>query len=367
MRLTFLSPLPNLFGGQRVIAEYAKHLSNRGHEVLIVCASGKQRPSFQSRLKRTLLNRQDSKPASSSTHYDNYRVPFRVIEHASSVSNSDLPDADVLVATFWKTAYWADDLSDTKGSPIYLIQHDEGTIHGEFAEATYRLPMHHVYVSQWIQKRVALRHPDARGEVVANAIDVDAFRVTDRRQPKRCCVGVMWSDDFAKKGTDVAIRAMQIAKAALPDLTCVAYGMTRPPSEFQHVFDRFQYCPTQAQLAALYQSCTAWLFPSRFEGFGLPILESMASGTPVIGTATGAGGSLIPRGGGCLVAIDDAEAMSEAIQNFAVETHGQWKQRSNAALDVAAQNRWTDATDRFEAIAKGVARPGLVTASGLAR
>jgi glycosyltransferase involved in cell wall biosynthesis len=38
------------------------------------------------------------------------------------------------------------------------------------------------------------------------------------------------------------------------------------------------------QLAALYQGAEAFIFPSRYEGFGLPVLEALQSGTPVITT-----------------------------------------------------------------------------------
>lgn len=41
----------------------------------------------------------------------------------------------------------------------------------------------------------------------------------------------------------------------------------------------------EEDLSALYQSATAFIYPSYAEGFGLPVIEAMASGTPVITTA----------------------------------------------------------------------------------
>ncbi len=71
----------------------------------------------------------------------------------------------------------------------------------------------------------------------------------------------------------------------------------------------------QDQLPLLYQSARVFLYPSRFEGFGIPVLEALNSGTPVI-AATGS--SLEEAGGpdSLYVHPDDEKAFAVAIQDL---------------------------------------------------
>lgn len=72
---------------------------------------------------------------------------------------------------------------------------------------------------------------------------------------------------------------------------------------------------SERELATLYTGATLLLYPSLYEGFGLPVLEAMACGTPVIASNT----SSIPEiAGEAALLIDptDIMAMSNAMQRL---------------------------------------------------
>ncbi len=66
------------------------------------------------------------------------------------------------------------------------------------------------------------------------------------------------------------------------------------------------------ELPALYAGATAFLFPSLVEGFGLPPLEAMAAGVPVVGSSRGAVAEVIGEAG-LLADPTDAGAWAEAM------------------------------------------------------
>jgi glycosyltransferase involved in cell wall biosynthesis len=67
------------------------------------------------------------------------------------------------------------------------------------------------------------------------------------------------------------------------------------------------------ELAGLYRGAACLVFPSRFEGFGLPVIEAMASGAPVVATTAGS----VPEIAGdaaILVEPGDPAALADGIE-----------------------------------------------------
>lgn len=102
------------------------------------------------------------------------------------------------------------------------------------------------------------------------------------------------------------------------------------------------------RLSRLYNEATATFFPSRYEGFGLPVVESMACGTPVV---TCNNSSLREVGGDAALYVDpdDIEGMASYMEQFEngvidVETISQlgiqqakkfsWRECAEATLNV---------------------------------
>lgn len=95
---------------------------------------------------------------------------------------------------------------------------------------------------------------------------------------------------------------------------------------------------SDAVLAELLAGARALLFPSLYEGFGLPVLEAMASGVPVVLTRT----SSLPEvagEAGVYVDAQDPQEMSAAIQRL-VEDESFWQRCRTLGLERARGFSW---------------------------
>lgn len=99
----------------------------------------------------------------------------------------------------------------------------------------------------------------------------------------------------------------------------------------------------------LYSAADALLFPSLAEGFGLPVLEALASGTPVL---TSSISSLPEVAGGAATLVDpyDTGAIAEGITTLLEETPEQKEERRRRGMAHAARFSWEQAARQHLAV-----------------
>lgn len=351
MRITFVTPPPELSGGMRVIAAHAGGLSRRGHTVTVVFTP--HRPFGVRERLRSLVRRGVwlSTPDLDPTFFEGLDVALRGVERWRPIVADDLPDADVVVATWWETAEWVLALPPAKGAKAYLVQGYEAHSYlpVDRVNRTYTFPMHKVVVARWLADLMASRFGDHDASLVPNSVDTDLFHAPPRGKQPVPTVGLAYST-VPCKACEVALAAFEPARQAVPGLRLVSFGTTPPAREMPLPPDAvFTLAPRQAALRDLYASSDAWLMPSRSEGFGLPILEAMACRTPAIATRTGAAPELLEGGGGILVNPEDSEGMARAIERLCGLSESEWRAMSDSAYTTATRYTWDDATDLFEA------------------
>ena len=125
----------------------------------------------------------------------------------------------------------------------------------------------------------------------------------------------------------------------------IAGATHRKDSDFDEEITRLTYASnidfmgrlSDAELQDLYALATAFCMPSAMEGFGIPVLEAMQSGTPVIAAQNSALEELV-EGAGLLVPTYDIYAWADALEE-ACQSGGSWVQ---PGLERAAEYRWEE-------------------------
>lgn len=265
-------------GVARYVRELAHHLNNRDDLELVPFALGR-----------------GPHPVGDDTR--RLRVPYRVLRVTWSMS---VPLLERLVGPV-DVVHVTDRVPGPTRRPLVLTIHDLDAVDQPALHSAEAVAEQHAQLRAARDRAdaiIAVSHVTARA-LVAHGVDAERVTVVHHGvsrlsavaagpplpYPYLLAVGTL----DARKGLDVLFTAFRSAGPALGDARLVVVGPDGFRSDAvraaaEAAADRviLRGPVDDAELASLYRGAVALALPTRAEGFGLPVLEALAAGTPVL-------------------------------------------------------------------------------------
>jgi glycosyltransferase involved in cell wall biosynthesis len=274
-------PVTKPVGGAKIMYEYANRLAAKGHKVSVFHAVKRpyKKSSTPTWVKWAIyMLRGVSRPKW-----------FPLDERIKSVivpaiTDKYIPDADIVISTWWQMTYAVNELAASKGKKFNLIQDYEiwrgleDKVHN-----SYSLPVNHLVIAKYLQKLV-FDHSGVMPVHIPNAIEGKKFFVQNPPQQREQASLIMLYSEEPRKGTPDGIAALKLVKEAHPEFKATFFGVYQKPADLPEWIS-YHYRP--ANLVELYIQAAIFFSPSLGEGWALPPAEAMACGCAVVCTNIG--------------------------------------------------------------------------------
>ncbi len=285
MRITYVLPFPELNGGNKVIFQHVNLLRQGGHELTVLAEGPK--PDW---------------------------IGLDAAYVDTTLAAPRIPSQDLVIATYWTTIERARQLD--LGPLAHFCQGYEGSLVHlapwlPRIESAYSLPLPTLTVAPHLGELLRERFGRESREAPPplDPLFRPAFRLRPRREPWIAIPGIFAAE---VKGVPTALEAVRRLREG--GLACRILRFSVLPMDENELRllepDRFLTGVSPSEIARELRQCDLLFLPSREgEGFGLPLLEAMASKVPAVA-------SRIPPtihigdGAVALVPAGDAEAMA---------------------------------------------------------
>lgn len=371
----------SIAGGNRAIFEVANRLSGRGYNVMIIALGGDhswfnvkvpvhyvKAPSFIRLAKPLIRIYKLLKYGTVSVGVANYfdvdgfarLLGFRADLVRALAEELNEFRADVAIATFYPSALsvW---LSNAN-KKLYFVQDSPELVREvddeyglRFIGLTFLLPFHFLANSTYTKNFILSYNKDAKVTVTGVGVDTNIFhsRCTKVVDPRGKPIIMAIIRRARLKGGDIALKALNIINKEIPIHAILVSEGNAVEQFFREAKPEFTYTlfkdVNYETMAKLYSSADAFIFTSYKESFGLPPLEAMACGVPVVTTDCGGIRDYAVDGYNALIVPPGdpkavADTMLKILREKLIE-HG---------IETAKQRIWDKVVDKFEQAIKEV-------------
>jgi len=348
-RLSFVLSSLHLSGGVQVVIEYANRLAERGHTINLITPKGTIATTVQTELKPQVKVHE--------SQLDLNWPPTTMREKLCLIwsLSQAVPPSDIICSTHTPTipSAWLAARFWQKAKLFWLHQDYDLMFKERFWE---RQLLHHtgkwhdrvLAVSQLIYNEVKQQGTTQVIYVGEGLSHSEFLQPIVTKESKPYPTIMYLGDSRPRKGLSDFLQAMQLLHQKQKNIHLII--VSKENLNLAHVTIPFQfiYLPATAELARHYAESDIFVSTSWGEGFGLPPLEAMACGTPVVLTDSGGVRDYAQHGENCLmIPPRQPEAIAQAVYQVLTQADLAQKLRQKG-LETAAQFHWDKAVDRFE-------------------
>lgn len=336
-----------------MVIEYANRLTQRGHAVVLLAPGGTLVDDFAAEISPDVQILETKIPFSEAqTALGKLRLVVELVRL--------VPRADAIIATHTPTTI-VSLLAGTilkKAVPIWFYQDYPGMFEGRALEGFLlqnALGWHRgaLTISGFSKSELENISPNRKiilvGEGLSRAELLKPITAESRIKNKPPVPTLFYLGDMRpRKGMREFLEAVDRIRTVHPKIH-VWIASKEPCQVDPNLPHTFFERPDDYLLARLYGSCDIFVSSSWWEGFGLPPLEAMACGAPVVTTDSQGVREFARDGENCLVVPPrDPEAIAVAIARLIDDQELAQRLRANGPK-TAALFGWDEAVDRFDA------------------
>jgi glycosyltransferase involved in cell wall biosynthesis len=341
MRVAIIGPYfyPQQYGIEKVMFAHAKHLAMRGHDVHVLTSHLRYPEGLLERLKsmevmdgfsihrHKVIIRRPMKPFS---YPSNGGLIICGLVKSLNCINPDIVHVHNIGAASW--AFMSARFSAKNKTPFFYSPYFHP---GKLKLNKLRKSILYFLNIEGLKQASKIYHqtskdilpfrtdypfvPDSKVSILRNGVSPPTIAARTSKNSGSLVILFVGRVDDPRKGFAVLADAFSIFNLNARIKVVLKVIGTVSESYKSQLVARFgsaieivgEVCEEELELG--YSNADLFVMPSLYEGFGMPFIEAMRYGVPVIGTNVGGVPEVVPENAGILVPVGDVDALAKAI------------------------------------------------------